>query len=318
MKPAAALVFNYLLDLLLEADEKRFKHPTALILDEFTNFGFIPGIAKKMTIVRHRKMPVMLGMQDYVQLKSVYGDDDATLLFSQPATRVIFRTPDLATAKKTSESLGQETVVDRKLSTTCQVMEREFGRPLMTAAEVMALDPELSLVFTPATDPLKIRRFSWKDYVDKTVVAPPARKEVAIDQELASELAQEELAPAWEQKLEPPEAPEATKMQSVAEPLEAPPEEQVKVMPERQEQPAHSLDPSMLQEAAADVAQQQSYDLSKETQISGKPGELAPVEELIVAAALACQSVPEDNDKAKQETRKSSPQIEDDDECLPI
>mgnify|MGYP000856106154 CR=1 FL=1 len=210
LKPAAALVFNFLLDLLLEAPEAEFKYPTALILDEFTNFGLIPGIAKKMTIVRHRKMPVVLGIQDYVQLKSVYGDDDATLLFTQPATRVIFRTPDLATAKKVSESLGQETVVERKLTTTCQVMEREFGRALMTPAEVMALDPELSVVFTPSTDPLKISRFSWKDYIDQTNYAPPHQQEVKVDPNLVLLLEDQEKPPKWEQELkDPPETPPA-------------------------------------------------------------------------------------------------------------
>jgi type IV secretory pathway TraG/TraD family ATPase VirD4 len=163
-----------------------------------------------MTIVRHRKMPVVLGIQDYVQLKSVYGDDDATLLFTQPATRVIFRTPDLATAKKVSESLGQETVVERKLTTTCQVMEREFGRALMTPAEVMALDPELSVVFTPSTDPLKISRFSWKDYIDQTNYAPPHQQAVKVDPNLVLLLEDQEKPPKWEQELkEPPQEPPA-------------------------------------------------------------------------------------------------------------
>lgn len=227
LKPAAALVFNFLLDLLLEAPEAEFKHPTALVLDEFTNFGLIPGIAKKMTIVRHRKMPVVLGIQDYVQLKSVYGDDDATLLFTQPATRVIFRTPDLATAKKVSESLGQETVVERKLTTTCQVMEREFGRALMTPAEVMALEPALSIVFTQSTDPLKISRFSWKDYIEQTNYAPPHQQEVKVDPNLVLLLEDQERPPKWEQELkDPPETPPdkapAKKPAAKAKPKEPP------------------------------------------------------------------------------------------------
>ena len=213
LKPAASLVFNFLLDLLLETPEEEFKNKTALVLDEFTNFGLIPGIAKKMTIVRHRKMPVILGIQDYVQLKSVYGDDDATLLFTQPATRVIFRTPDLATAKKVSESLGQETIVERKLTTTCQVMEREFGRSLMTPAEVMALDPERSIVFTPSTDPLKISRYSWKDYLEQTNMAPPSKQEVKIDPDLVLFLEDQSKPPNWEAELDdkPPGAPKPSK-----------------------------------------------------------------------------------------------------------
>jgi len=288
LKPAAALVFNFLLDLLLEADEKRFKNHCVLVLDEFTNFGLIPGFAKKMTIVRHRKMPVMLGMQDYVQLKSVYGDDDATLLFSQPATRVIFRTPDLATAKKTSESLGQETSVDRKLSTTCQVMEREFGRPLMTAAEVMALDPELSLVFTPATDPLKIRRFTWKDYLDKTNMPPPVQETVVIDERVKSEINAEVVPPAWEKALE---ISDADKTESTSAKKEVSPLTDAGVAPAFSEPDDN------------DVEKPQEESSSNDYKIL--PDDLASEQE-------------KGENKPKMQESGSKKLLEDDDDCLPI
>jgi type IV secretion system protein VirD4 len=198
LKPLVALVFNFVLHALLEAHEEEIKTPLALFLDEFTNFGIIPGIANKLAVVRHRKIALMLGMQDYVQVRSAYGDDDATVLFSQPATRFIFRTTDLPTAKKTSESLGQQTVVDRKLSTSCQVTEKEFGKPLLAPSEVMALDPEESILFTPATPPLKLRRFSWKDYVEQTAIKPPYRCELRIDEQLVSALEKEAQPPNWE------------------------------------------------------------------------------------------------------------------------
>ena len=297
LKPAAALVFNFLLDLLLEADEKRFKNRCALVLDEFTNFGLIPGFAKKMTIVRHRKIPVMLGMQDYVQLKSVYGDDDATLLFSQPATRVIFRTPDLATAKKTSESLGQETSVDRKLSTTCQVMEREFGRPLMTAAEVMALDPELSLVFTPATDPLKIRRFSWKDYVEKTALPPPVQEEVVIDRKVVQELEKEVAAPPWEEKLEAKNGePPSTADSSAAE---------------------STLAETELADAEQNFRPQSDGNRLQETLVKSEEMEAPVADYGVIPSSLASEAEKGENKSATLESG-SKKLFEDDDDCLPI
>lgn len=103
LKPLSALIFNFILDLALQ---KKFKYPLNLFLDEFTNYGYIPGIAEKLTIIRHRNIPAMLGFQDYVQLRKVYGDDDATLLFSQPGTRFVFRPRDFTTAKKVSDALG--------------------------------------------------------------------------------------------------------------------------------------------------------------------------------------------------------------------
>ena len=85
-KPLAALIFNFLLNAIAR---ERFTRPLALFLDEFTNFGKIPGIAEKMTIIRHLGIPATLGMQDFVQLRKVYGDDDATLLFGQAHQSVL-------------------------------------------------------------------------------------------------------------------------------------------------------------------------------------------------------------------------------------
>ncbi|HNC91314.1 MAG TPA: hypothetical protein PL000_20485, partial [Anaerolineales bacterium] len=79
--------------------------------------------------------------------------------------------------------------------------------------EVMALDPELSVVFTPSTDPLKISRFSWKDYIDQTNYAPPHQQEVKVDPNLVLLLEDQEKPPKWEQELKdssetpPPKAP---------------------------------------------------------------------------------------------------------------
>ncbi len=115
LKLLSALIFNFILDLALQ---KKFKKPLALFLDEFTNYGYIPGIPEKMTIIRHRNIPAMLGFQDYVQLRKVYGDDDATLLFSQPGTRFVFRPRDNSTARKVSDALGFKTIIERKLTST--------------------------------------------------------------------------------------------------------------------------------------------------------------------------------------------------------
>lgn len=210
LKPAAALVFNFLLGLLLE-HKHGFQIPVALFLDEFTNFGVIPGMAKNMSIIRHKSIPIMLGMQDYVQVRSVYGEDEATVLFGQPSTKFIFRTTDLPTAKRVSESLGQETVVDRKLSTSCQVTEREFGKPLLSPSEVMALDPQESILFTPSTPPLKLKRFSWRDYVEQMKVQPEPRRELVIDERLVAKLEKQAMPATWEgsQTEEPPGEPPA-------------------------------------------------------------------------------------------------------------
>jgi type IV secretion system protein VirD4 len=181
LKPVASLVFNYVLSLALN---RNFKHPLTLLLDEFTNFGYLPGIAEKLTIIRHKAMGAVLGMQDFVQLKKVYGEDDAKLLFNQPGTRVFFRPNDPDTARKISESLGTKTVVRQVVASDGRIQRREFPRPLMDAAEVMGLDSDKAIVFTRGTPPILMTRFAAGHYDDVTQFEPPARSPLQVDERL--------------------------------------------------------------------------------------------------------------------------------------
>lgn len=254
IKAVAALVFNFILNqVILAREPKDMKYPLALYLDEFTNFGMIPGIARSLTLMRHRKTPIMFGCQDYAQLKDVYGENDAKLFFGQPATRVIFRTPDLETAKKVSEALGKATAVDRKLQTNCTVSEREFAQDLMSAADVMALPKAESIFFTPDTDPVKLQRFSWKDYEEQLSIPPPLRKPQTVDDLLVRRCAQEENVPSWESEWE---ANQTKKSKCAPKPKDEPLKPVAEVIEEEQKITAEVIEDNQDQEEQkkADIA----------------------------------------------------------------
>jgi type IV secretory pathway TraG/TraD family ATPase VirD4 len=181
LKPLAALVFNYILD---QALQRRFLHPLFLSLDEFTNFGYIPAIAEKLTIIRHRKIAAMIGIQDDVQMEKVYGREDASLLFGQPGTRIFFRPRDLVTAKRISDSLGQKTEVERKITSSGQIVERQFGRPLLDPGAVMAIPDGVAIAFTPATPPIMLQCCSWQEHESATKSPPAERRELQVDETL--------------------------------------------------------------------------------------------------------------------------------------
>lgn len=197
LKPLSALIFNFIVDLALQ---KHFKYPLYLSLDEFTNFGYIPAIAEKLTIIRHRGIAAMIGIQDYIQMEKVYGREDATLLFGQPGTKVFFRPRDLVTAKKISESLGTRTVVERKITSSGHINEREFGRPLMDAGEIMALNDQKAIVFTPATPPVLLSRFTWQEYTNSTGFPPPPRRTLQVDDQIRKTCNEAKEPADWQQK----------------------------------------------------------------------------------------------------------------------
>lgn len=199
LKPLAALAFNFIFQLVLS---RQFSRPVALFLDEFTNYGHIPGLADAMSIIRHRNIPAMLGFQDYVQLKKVYGPDNADLLFGQPATAFIFRPRENKTARMIAETLGSKTVRERKVTSSGQIVEREFEKPLMKVGDVRALEKGHAIVFTPSTNPILLRTFHWKDFVEATKYDPPHFETLQIDEDLIEQCNQMRRKPGWQKKFD--------------------------------------------------------------------------------------------------------------------
>ncbi|HEY9758806.1 MAG TPA: type IV secretory system conjugative DNA transfer family protein, partial [Oculatellaceae cyanobacterium] len=224
LKPLAALIFNFLLESALDRD---FKKPLALFLDEFLNYGYIPGMAQALTIIRHKHIPITLGFQDQVQLRKVYGDDDATILFGQPGTKVFFKPRDLSTAKKIADMLGPKTIIERKLNSVGHIQEREFGRPLLNAGELMDLDKRQAIVLTPSAQPMRLSLFHWRDYVEATKYPAPEFRLLDVNEELKKTCHETATKPDWQKEFDESEKdkPKATSPEPVPAPDErsAPP-----------------------------------------------------------------------------------------------
>jgi len=195
IKPLAAIIFNFVLNIFIN-EENKPAYPVNLVLDEFTNFGRIDGIEDQISIIRQRGIPILFGCQNWLQLKKVYGLDDAGILYSQTASKFIFRAQDLDTAKKVSESLGRKTVVERKLSSSGHLTEREFGRPLMETDELMAMQDSL-IVTTPGVQPLMTKGYSWQDLTYATNLPAYERRLLEIDDRLTEVCAKTAVDPDW-------------------------------------------------------------------------------------------------------------------------
>lgn len=178
-KIVTALVFNYLLDLLLKC-RKKMKRPLALFLDEFTNFGYIPGIEDVLSIVRKMKVSLVLGFQNYAQLDSIYGQKKAGIIIDQPGTQMYFRQKNFRESKELSDALGRTTVEERTVTDMGKVHEHIYGRNLMTPDELITLPMDEVIIFTPNTGPLKIKKFAPGIYHQATSYPPPERTEHEI------------------------------------------------------------------------------------------------------------------------------------------
>jgi len=181
MKLVSSLIFNYVLDMAL-AQKRKMENPLALFLDEFTNFGRIPGIEAVLSIIRKFEVGLVLSFQQYRQLEKNYGKD-AQIILEQPGTQIYFRQKP-KDAKPLSEALGRMTVEDYKIGDSGQIHEHVMGRNLMTIDELVNLDPCKVIVMTPDTLPVKIDKIPPGAYNMATQYKPPERLKHAIPESI--------------------------------------------------------------------------------------------------------------------------------------
>lgn len=184
IKPVAAMILNFLIDLVLNTLEKReqFPRPLMMLLDELTNFGYIPDLPTHLTIMRHARIPLVLGFQDTEQLMKVYGQQDGKIIFRQPATRIFFRPNDEETARGISSQLGQGTKKDHLRGTL-------YARKLMTPEEVIGLNQNRAICMLPSTRPIKAWRLMPQMYESATTGTPPLSEPAEIDDRIVELLA---------------------------------------------------------------------------------------------------------------------------------
>ncbi|MBX9722382.1 MAG: type IV secretory system conjugative DNA transfer family protein [Candidatus Obscuribacterales bacterium] len=170
LKPIAALIFNFLLDLALE---KHFDFPPALLLDEFTNYGAIPAIDDALSLIRKRKLPVVLGFQAQSQLTKVYGKETSDNIIGNIGTCVFFRPARPDQAKLLSDALGFRTIVTKETDDRGNTHYREIGKPLMTSQDIQNLPPDEVIITTKSTHPIKIKRFDHQNCPPPNGFDPP-------------------------------------------------------------------------------------------------------------------------------------------------
>lgn len=182
MQTVGSLVLNFLLDFLLSA---QLKEPLAMLLDEFTNFGYIPGIAERLSLVRKRNIGMVLGFQNYMQLEKVYGFKNAEIILDQPSCQVYFRQKNMNEAIRLSRAIGKTTVEERRTQYDGRIHEQIVGRDLITADELTRLDKDTVIILTGNTHPIKTKKFNPGVYTEACRYEPPERPRHNISETIA-------------------------------------------------------------------------------------------------------------------------------------
>lgn len=125
---------------------------TNFILDEFANMPPLKDITTMITAARSRLVRFTMIIQNFAQLDSVYGKDDAQTIRSNCNNLLYLLTTELAALKEISELCGDKMVKIGKGD-----KEREEARPLATVADLQKMNKFEAIVIRTRLNPFKTK-----------------------------------------------------------------------------------------------------------------------------------------------------------------
>ena len=149
----AAMIFDQAYQRLVffanQQDGSKLKKKVHMIFDEYGNMPVINSMASKITVALSRGIVYHLFVQDYSQLDSKYGQNDARTIRSNCNFTGFISTSDMGTAKEIAERIGNETAMFDNTSTNLDSNANVSGAglsynrqevPLVNANQLMAAD----------------------------------------------------------------------------------------------------------------------------------------------------------------------------------
>ncbi len=120
------------------------------ILDEFGNLPKIEKIKPFITAGRSRRLFLMLVVQDYNQLSSIYGENDAQIIKNNCNIQIFIGTKDIKTKEEFSKNCGNKTLIQTSTSTS-KSGDVKAGKQTSTSEQVLSVP----LIQPEALDHLK-------------------------------------------------------------------------------------------------------------------------------------------------------------------
>ncbi|MGE5515176.1 MAG: conjugal transfer protein TraG [Bacteroidota bacterium] len=169
-KPLIRLVLNQIGRRLTERlEDAGRRHRLLLMLDEFPALGRLYFFESALAFMAGYGLKSFLIAQSLNQIEKAYGPNNSIL--DNCHVRVAFASNDERTAKRISDSLGTATELramknyaGHRLApwlSHLMVSRQETARPLLTAGEVMQLDPADELVLVSGCPPIRAKKLRY-------------------------------------------------------------------------------------------------------------------------------------------------------------
>jgi len=127
---------------------KRDSQKIWYFVDELASLNQLPDLPKALAEVRKYGGCFVLGIQTLSQIDELYGQNGSRTICGLTGTKIIFRTPDSHTAKRMSEFLGEQEIVESSESVSfgahqmrdgVSLSDRKSQKPLIPYTELMKI-----------------------------------------------------------------------------------------------------------------------------------------------------------------------------------
>ncbi|RVZ84209.1 type IV secretory system conjugative DNA transfer family protein [Helicobacter pylori] len=166
LAPLIRILLESIAKNLLLKESKKFEERVYLFLDEFVRFGKLPFLLEMPALSRSYGVVLIFITQSNALIEKYYGREDARIVNSTVAYKVIFKMDDLEYAKQVSEEIGKMTRKTRSHSTekgqlitggTSSIGKEAWD--LLSAQDIMNIDKDevIVLVSGHKAKPLKLK-----------------------------------------------------------------------------------------------------------------------------------------------------------------
>ncbi len=166
LKPLSTLFFTLVLNQIKQGDAEI---PVCLLLDEVANIGRIPNLEVEISVIRGRKIGLVLGLQSLAQLDNVYGASAGKIIADNCNSKIVLSGLDFQSADYLSKTLGKTTISEVSVSKSKQggIFGKEqtseqvvkTARDLMTPDEVRRLGEYDQIIIIANKLPILSSRF---------------------------------------------------------------------------------------------------------------------------------------------------------------
>ncbi len=132
-------------------------------LDEFANAGRIPHMSQRITMLRSSRVALIMAIQNYAQLTSLYGEEQKQTILSNASTHIVLPGAGQDEAEFYSRRIGNMTAIGQTMSRNTLAREgdlnqgqQEIGRKLIMPEEIRTMKRGQILLLSDTIAPLKI------------------------------------------------------------------------------------------------------------------------------------------------------------------